>query len=199
MVGKPRHDAEATKLTKKSMKSAAKVVTREQHIGGPATSNETAAPQQPSLTPYERMRQLLAQRDPVAGPVVVDTAEGLKLHVQGSGCDCKACIRMKLLWISGHKYEDWKLARLHLVDANAPESLEEMLKVFRDRYESNRQEIDSLLMTATVWNVESDSELLPTPGCVVEISDYTNLQLYGDTQCQLTTRLSQINWEGKAL
>ncbi|KAE8882128.1 hypothetical protein PF003_g33875 [Phytophthora fragariae] len=75
MVGKPRHDAEATKLTKKSMKSAAKVVTREQHIGGPATSNETAAPQQPSLTPYERMRQLLAQRDPVAGPVVVDTAE----------------------------------------------------------------------------------------------------------------------------
>ncbi|KAE9181724.1 hypothetical protein PF002_g27191 [Phytophthora fragariae] len=77
MVGKPRHDAEATKLTKKSMKSAAKVVTREQHIGGPATSNETAAPQQPSLTQYERMRQLLAQRDPVAGPVVVDTAEGM--------------------------------------------------------------------------------------------------------------------------
>ncbi|KAE8911975.1 hypothetical protein PF003_g4241 [Phytophthora fragariae] len=154
MVGKPRHDAEATKLTKKSMKSSAKVVTREQHIGGPATSNETAAPQQPSLTPYERMRQLLAQREPVAGPVVVDTAEGmcccssravlngddgflcidgfspgLKHHVQGSECDCKACIRMKLLWISGHKYKDWKLARLHLVDANAPESLEEMLKV----------------------------------------------------------------------
>ncbi|KAE9070519.1 hypothetical protein PF010_g26231 [Phytophthora fragariae] len=51
MVGKPRHDAEATKLTKKSVESAAKVVTREQHIGGPATSNETAAPQQPSLTP----------------------------------------------------------------------------------------------------------------------------------------------------
>ncbi|KAE9004403.1 hypothetical protein PR001_g16539 [Phytophthora rubi] len=192
MVGKPRHDAEATKLTKKSMKSAAKVVTREQHIGGPASSNETGAPQQPSLTPYERMRQLLAQRDPVAGPVVVDTVEGLKLHVQGSECDCKEGIRMKLLMISGHKYKDWKLAR--------PISLMRMRwKVFRDRYESNCQEIDSLLVTATVWNVESDSELLPTPGCVVEISDYTNLQLYGDTQCQLTTRLSQINWEGKAL
>ncbi|KAE8892564.1 hypothetical protein PF005_g14927 [Phytophthora fragariae] len=100
MVGKPRHYAEATKLTKKSMKSAAKVVTREQHIGGPAPCNELAAPQQPPLTPYERMRKLLAQRDPVAGPVVVDTAEcmcycssrsvlngddgfspGLKLHV----------------------------------------------------------------------------------------------------------------------
>jgi hypothetical protein len=100
------------------------------------------------------MRQLLAQRDPAGGPVVVDTAEGmccwhpravlngddgflcivvlspgLKLHVQGKGCDSKLLIRMKLLWISGHKYKDWELARLHLVDANAPERLEEMLKV----------------------------------------------------------------------
>jgi hypothetical protein len=71
--------------------------------------------------------------------------------------------------------------------------------VFRDPYESNHQEIDSLLVTATEWNVESDSELLPSPGGIVEISDYTNLQLYGDTKCQLTTRLSQLNWEGRAV
>jgi hypothetical protein len=54
---------------------------------------------------------------------------GLKLHVQGKECDSKLHIRMKLLWISGHQYKDWKLSRFHLVDANAPEPLEEMLKV----------------------------------------------------------------------
>jgi hypothetical protein len=155
MVGKPRHEAVATKLTKKSMKNAVKVVTREQYTGAPATSNETTSPEQSSLTPYERMRQLLAQRDPAGGSTVVDTAEGmccwrpaperysmvtvvscilllslgLKFHVQGKGCDSKLLIRMKLLWISGHQYKDWKLSRLHLVDANAPEPLEEMLKV----------------------------------------------------------------------
>jgi hypothetical protein len=53
----------------------------------------------------------------------------LELHVQDKECDSKLHIRMKLLWISGHQYKDWKLSRLHLVDANAPEHLEEMLKV----------------------------------------------------------------------
>jgi hypothetical protein len=77
MAGKPRHEAVATNLTKKSMKSATKVVTREQHPGCLTTSNETTSPEQSSLTPYERIHQLLAQRDPAGRPVVVDTAESM--------------------------------------------------------------------------------------------------------------------------
>jgi hypothetical protein len=41
----------------------------------------------------------------------------------------KIIIRMKLLWISDHSYEQWKLVRLHFVDADSPESLEELLQV----------------------------------------------------------------------
>ncbi|KAG2844180.1 hypothetical protein PC113_g18450 [Phytophthora cactorum] len=67
--------------------------------------------------------------------------------------------------------------------------------VFRDPYELNRQDIDSLLLTATLWNLESGAELHPRPGTVVDIDEYSNLQLYRDTQCQRTTRLSQLNWE----
>ncbi|EGZ17924.1 hypothetical protein PHYSODRAFT_502127, partial [Phytophthora sojae] len=88
-----------------------------------------------------------------------------------------------------------KLIRMHFVDAQAPESLEDMLSVFKASYEANRQEIDSLLLTATLWNLECDSELLPTPGTIVDINKYINLQLYNDTQCQLTTRLGQHSWE----
>ncbi|KAG6973979.1 hypothetical protein JG688_00003285, partial [Phytophthora aleatoria] len=62
-------------------------------------------------------------------------------------------------------------------------------------YEPNRQDIDLLLLTATLWNLESRSELLPRPGTVVDIDGYSNLQPYRHTQCQLTTRLSQLNWE----
>ncbi|KAG2821353.1 hypothetical protein PC111_g11052 [Phytophthora cactorum] len=43
------------------------------------------------------------------------------------------------------------------------EPLEKMLRVFRDPYEANRQDIDSILLTATLWNLESGSELLPRP------------------------------------
>ncbi|KAG6943441.1 hypothetical protein JG687_00018462 [Phytophthora cactorum] len=75
------------------------------------------------------------------------------------------------------------------------EPLEKMLRVFRDPYEANRQDIDSILLTATLWNLESGSELLPRPGTVVNIDEYSNLQLYRDSQCQLTTRLSELNWE----
>jgi hypothetical protein len=41
----------------------------------------------------------------------------------------KIIIRMKLLWISDHSYEQWKLVRLHFGDADSPESLEELLHV----------------------------------------------------------------------
>ncbi|GMF36152.1 unnamed protein product [Phytophthora lilii] len=87
------------------------------------------------------------------GPVVVDTVEGIIRHVAESQLDvhcrviawlclglqghlkgsknqkCKVLIRMKLLWTLDHTYGQWKLIRMHLVDAQAPASLEEMLSV----------------------------------------------------------------------
>ncbi|ETK82374.1 hypothetical protein L915_12229, partial [Phytophthora nicotianae] len=69
--------------------------------------------------------------------------------------------------------------------------------VFREPYEANSQEVDSLLQTATVWNAEIDSELLPPPGQIVCINGYTNLIAYRGAICQFTTRLIQLSWEGQ--
>ncbi|KAF1786142.1 hypothetical protein GQ600_27496 [Phytophthora cactorum] len=149
------------------------------------------------LTPYQRMQEILSAKAAVEehGPIVVATVEGLKTHLQGKNQTTRIRIRMKLLWTSDHTYGQWQLIWMHFVDARAPEPLEKMLRVFQDPYEANRQDIDSILLTATLWNLESGSELLPRPGTVVNIDEYSNLQLYRDSQCQLTTRLSQLNWE----
>ncbi|KAE8993697.1 hypothetical protein PR002_g20157 [Phytophthora rubi] len=143
------------------------------------------------------MRELLGARavDAEQGATVVDSVEGLREVLQRKGSTTKLLLRMKLLWISDHAYDQWKLIRMHFVDAEAPETLDDMLSVFKVSYEANRQDIDSLLLTATLWNLESDSELLPSPGTIVDINEYSNLQLYNGTQCQLTTRLSQLSWE----
>ncbi|KAG3144162.1 hypothetical protein PI124_g15914 [Phytophthora idaei] len=101
---------------------------------------------------------------------------------------------MKLLWVSYHMHNNWKMVLLHFVDAEAPEPLEDMLSVFKTPYEANREDVDSMLLTVTVWNMESDSELLPTPGCVVDIIEYSHLQLFRDKHCQLTARLTQMRW-----
>ncbi|KAE9003897.1 hypothetical protein PF005_g13444 [Phytophthora fragariae] len=133
----------------------------------------------------------------------MNTVEGLKARLQeqdesGNGV-VSGVIRMRLIWVSDHTYKQWNLVRLHLVDANAPERLEDQLKVFRDPYEESHMDIDSLLLTATLWNMESGSELVPPPGCIVDIKEYSNLRLYGKTQCQLTARLSQMSWIGQKL
>ncbi|KAE8986626.1 hypothetical protein PR001_g21351 [Phytophthora rubi] len=167
----------------------------------PNDENDTSGPV--TLTPYERMKKFLAAKDDRTDTVVMNTVEGLKARLQeqdesGSGV-VSGVVRMRLLWVSDHTYKQWNLVRLHLVDANAPESLEDQLKVFRDPYEGRRMDIDSLLLTATLWNVESGYQLLPPPGCVVDIKEYNNLGLYGKTQCQLTARLSQMSWIGQKL
>ncbi|KAF1773076.1 hypothetical protein GQ600_8686 [Phytophthora cactorum] len=110
-------------------------------------------------------------------------------------------------------HNNWEMVLLHFVDAEAPEPLEDMLSVMliglnsiifdrhylqlRDAltpYEANREDVDSMLLTVTVWNMESDSELLPTSGCVVDNIEYSHLHLFRDKHCQLTARLTQIRW-----
>ncbi|EGZ10190.1 hypothetical protein PHYSODRAFT_522144, partial [Phytophthora sojae] len=151
------------------------------------------------LTPYQRMRELPATRAVEAehGAVVVDRVGAI---LRNKGQTNRLQIRMKLLWISDHAYGQWKTYEsVHLTDSKSqPLTLNCVnlkLNVFKTSYEANRQEIDFLPLTATLWNLECDSELLPTPGSIVDINEYTNLQLYNDTQCQLTTRLGQLSWE----
>ncbi|OWZ07250.1 hypothetical protein PHMEG_00020380 [Phytophthora megakarya] len=146
-----------------------------------------------SLTPYQKMKQLLAER--AATPNTITAVEDLQEFLKHPNSEEKVAIRMKLLWISGHTYQQWQLVRLHLVDADSPESLDDLLSVFYACYDSNHQDIDPALLTVTVWNVDSGSNLLPPPGAVVTIRNYSNLQLYQDAQCQLTARLSQLSWE----
>ncbi|ETN23994.1 hypothetical protein PPTG_00461 [Phytophthora nicotianae INRA-310] len=103
----------------------------------------------PTLSPYERMRQLLVSRTEEAR--VIDTVDvDLKIHLTGADKHKPVRIRMRLIWVSEHMHNPWKFARLHFVDASAQESLEEMLQVFREPYKAKSQEVDSLLQTATV-------------------------------------------------
>ncbi|KAG7379765.1 hypothetical protein PHYPSEUDO_008213 [Phytophthora pseudosyringae] len=146
MAGKSREPREAAKLPKQSVKAAPQTVIRAVAAPDTQPSNENviraaaAAPYtQPNnendalvpatLTPYERMRQLLAARNDHTDTIVMDTVEGLKARLQeqekrGSGV-VAGVIQMRLLWVSDHTYKQWNLVRLHLVDANAPESLED--------------------------------------------------------------------------
>ncbi|KAE9264902.1 hypothetical protein PR003_g32632 [Phytophthora rubi] len=60
---------------------------------------------------------------------MVDSVEGLREVLQRKGSTTKLLLRMKLLWISDHAYGQWKLIRMHFVDAQAPETLDDMLSV----------------------------------------------------------------------
>ncbi|KAG7382634.1 hypothetical protein PHYPSEUDO_004665 [Phytophthora pseudosyringae] len=203
MAGKSRQPRSCQTAKTKSVKAAPKTVIRAVAATDTQPNNENDALGPATLTPYARMRQLLAAKNDHTDTIVMDTVEGLKTRLQeqeesGSGV-VAGVIRMRLLWVSDNTYKQWILVRLHLVNANAPESLEDQLKMFRDPYEERRTDVDLLLLTVTLWNLESDSELLPPPGCIVDIKEYSNLRLYGKTRCQLTTRLSQLSWTGHTL
>ncbi|KAG6949443.1 hypothetical protein JG687_00014857 [Phytophthora cactorum] len=121
------------------------------------------------------MRELLSVKGlgRAAGPRVDDLQTYLR-----SDRSARIIIRLRLLWGSDHGHNNWKMVRLHFEDAEAPESLEAMLSVFKTPCEANREDIDSILVTVTVWNMESKSDLLPTPWCVVDIIEYSHLQLF---------------------
>ncbi|KAE8973318.1 hypothetical protein PR001_g24562 [Phytophthora rubi] len=145
MAGKSREPREAAKLHKTSVKAAPKTgvraaaapdlhpndenatraaATPDPHPNG---ENDTSGPV--TLTPYERMKKLVAAKDDRTDTVVMNTVEGLKPRLQeqdrsGSGV-VSGVIRMRLLWVSDHTCKQWNLVRLHLVDANAPECLED--------------------------------------------------------------------------
>ncbi|KAG2924439.1 hypothetical protein PC119_g16153 [Phytophthora cactorum] len=97
-----------------------------------------------------RMRKLLAAKALDTPPVVISTVEVLESYLTNK-TQSKIIIRIRFfLWISYHCYEPWKLVRLHVVDADSPESLEELLQVFQVSYKENSSEIDFMLLTARV-------------------------------------------------
>ncbi|KAG3144368.1 hypothetical protein PI124_g10081 [Phytophthora idaei] len=81
---------------------------------------------------------------------------------------------------------------------DSPESLEELLQVFQVPYKENSSEIDFTLLTASMWNMQIDSEILPVPvlGCIGDINGYSNVQLFRETHCQLTTRVRNLSLQG---
>ncbi|KAE9162504.1 hypothetical protein PF004_g30469 [Phytophthora fragariae] len=195
MVGKPRRES-----VKVAMKTSPRISKRHQDDpGGPTSSASTSAEVvSTKSTPYQRMRELLGARAVEAeqGATVVDSVEGLREVLRRKEPTSKLLLRMKLLWISDHAYGQWKLIRMHFGTLrHLKRWMICSVYVFKMSYEANLQDIDSLLSTAMFWNLKSDSELLPSPGTIVDINEYSNLQLYNDTQCQLTTRLSQLSWE----
>ncbi|ETI57090.1 hypothetical protein L914_21566 [Phytophthora nicotianae] len=192
MTVKPLDKLKPATCTQKSKKVAPTTVLREVTLPKPSSNNGVAGP---TLSPYERMRQLLVSRTEESR--VINTVDDLMIHLTGADKHKPVRIRMRLIWVSEHTHKPWKFARLYFVDASAQESLEDMLQVFREPYEANSQEVDSLLLTATVWSAEIDSEFLPPPGQIVCINGYTNLKAYGGAICQLTTRFSQLSWEGQ--
>ncbi|KAG2813730.1 hypothetical protein PC116_g19299 [Phytophthora cactorum] len=100
-----------------------------------------------------RMRKLLAAKALDTPPVVISTVEVLESYLTNK-TQSKIIIRIRFfLWISYHCYEPWKLVRLHVVDADSPESLEELLQVFQVSYKENSSEIDFMLLTASMWNM----------------------------------------------
>ncbi|KAE8964275.1 hypothetical protein PR001_g29105 [Phytophthora rubi] len=131
MVGKPRRES-----AKVAMKTSPRISQRHQDDpGGPTSSASTSAEVvSTKSTPYQRMRELLGARAVEAeqGAIVVDSVEVGRSTGSASeeGTPSKLLLRMKLLWISDHAYGQWKLIRMHFVDAQAPETLDDMLSVF---------------------------------------------------------------------
>ncbi|OWZ13260.1 hypothetical protein PHMEG_00013446 [Phytophthora megakarya] len=66
---------------------------------------------------------------------------------------------------------------------------------FRERYDTDRDTVNSGLLTCTMWNTTSDSDDLPIPGTVVTRTDYSNLKLFRDTDCQATFKLRDVTWD----
>jgi len=68
------------------------------------------------------------------------------------------------------------------------------LQAFRDKYEDNRDTVDAVLLTVTMWDMVSDSNDLPPPVTVVKISNYSSIKLFRGEQCQLTAKLKDLSW-----
>ncbi|KAG7387443.1 hypothetical protein PHYPSEUDO_014091 [Phytophthora pseudosyringae] len=92
---------------------------------------------------------------------------------------------MKLVWASDHTYKQSSLVRMHFTDATSPETLMDQLALFGEQYSDNKDEIDSVLFTATIWDTDSGVEMLPKLGTMTKSEGTTNYK-YAEQQLLLS-------------
>ncbi|KAG7382053.1 hypothetical protein PHYPSEUDO_005362 [Phytophthora pseudosyringae] len=191
MTGKLKRIGSTAKVTPVATKIA---IPQIRHDSRTAEMSTSTSPPRP--TPYQRLQQLLAERQSAeATGRVITSVEELQIFLQsGSSKDEKVKLQMELVWASDHTYKQSSLVRLHFTDATSPETLKAQLALFRDQYSDNKDEIDSVLFTATIWDTDSGDEMLPKLGTVVDINSYSSLKLFRDKQCQANIKLRDLSW-----
>ncbi|KAG3141195.1 hypothetical protein PI126_g15606 [Phytophthora idaei] len=196
MTGKLKRVGSTAKVTPMATKVA---ISKIPHDSPTAETSTSASPPRP--TPYQRLQQLLAERQSAeAASRVITSVEELQEFLQsGNSTHEKVKLQMKLAWASDHTYKQSPLVRLLFTDATSPESLKAQLALLRDQYSDNKDEIDSVLFTATIWDTDSEDEMLPVLGTVVDINSYSSLKLFRDKQCQANIKLRDLSWEGSVV
>ncbi|KAL3657083.1 hypothetical protein V7S43_017996 [Phytophthora oleae] len=100
-----------------------------------------------------------------------------------------AIIRIKLVWVSRHNSSKSDTLKLHLIDTDAPEPLEELYKMFRDVYATNAASVNSILLTATIFQADNIvAKDLPPDGCIVQINTCTHPIFFRGVESQLTIK-----------
>jgi hypothetical protein len=166
---------------------------------GDVDDSSPPAPGRSYISPLTRLRMM---REGQKGEhETISTVEELQDFIRAKTKDNKPIpraqiqIKGKLIWASTHIVKTGELVRLHLVDLQAPESLADMHKAFRDGYDRDFLEVDQLLITATIFGSTADSAGIPPDGAIVTIRNPTRLALFMDKACQLRTKLTDLEVE----
>ncbi|KAG4049025.1 hypothetical protein PC123_g15679 [Phytophthora cactorum] len=194
MAGKVSQNANAVKTTKRTLKPRRAMRTTKQSTQAPVLEN---AYSQTSVIQNE-YPQTPAHQDAHTQQLETRLSVAVQDHTQhAANMEMPAALtpyqRMRELLSVKKLDREAGPREIPTVD-DLQKYLQSDRSVFKTPYEANREDVDSMLLTVTVWNMESDSELLPTPGCVVDNIEYSHLHLFRDKHCQLTARLTQIRW-----
>jgi hypothetical protein len=129
---------------------------------------------------------------------------------------------MRVVWSSRHSYDSGELIKLHLVDADTPESLDQLhevstsvvritciflnhawfcfvcgvIKLFKAPFDTDAENVNSILLTATLFKAKDIADAdLPADGSIIKIKNGRNPSLYRDVEPQVTTELYNITVE----
>eukprot|EP00644_Phytophthora_capsici_P001252 jgi/Phyca11/105322/e_gw1.10.739.1 len=153
------------------------------------------------VSPVERYRLLRSEQS--AGRQIVSTVEQMQVFIRANDVNQPAVrvrlqFRGRVVWTSTHIVKTGELARIHIVDLHAPESLQKLQQAFRDNYDRDYSEVDQLLVTATIFGCTAKSPGIPPDGAIVTITNPSKVNLFMGKACQLNTRLANISIEGEA-
>ncbi|KAE9302713.1 hypothetical protein PF008_g22420 [Phytophthora fragariae] len=63
-------------------------------------------------------------------------------------------------------------------------------------YDENREDIDAVLFTAAIWDMDSTDPVLPPLGTIAEIAYFSSMKLFREKQCQACVKLKDISRKG---